>query len=658
MNSNNNFSEEDNEYQLQPQLQPQEVLADDNRLPFKELQKVDLKPLPDRDTELKNFLENIITKKQLSVSEQRKIKNIIEERFLQFPVDKWFVYLIEILLPKQDFQESIKLLFDKKYQEFDSEEISRWLSQTIRLENLELVKHILKFAQPEQINTINRKGWNFLHIAVSKGLTEITELLLFFKIDTELKNHNGMTPFQLAVIKGYSEIVSILAKHNVNLNEIDSEGKSPLHLAVLNSNLDVVRLLIYLEVKIDIQDNEGNTPLNLAVQIGQKKILNSIIEANPNVDVKNKFGNSPLMSAIKIGNYELAKILINNYSDIEIKDKNGNTPLITAIKLDNYKIAEYLIEHNVSINQQDNLGQTALFNAVANSNTQLVNLLIESECDVNLTDNFDSTPLHKAIENSNLEIVKSILKNGGNITKDKAGFTTLHLAVEQTNIELIELFLIFGINATEPTLAGQTCFDITNHKGNFQARQYLADTEGVRYFQDEYDEENINQKRAIEILNLAENFDTDKKRVARLIEAATFILNKLGNPMTINDLIEQQNLVKIKQIKNELAQIALEERTNDGKTTLHIAVKNSSIDAIKHLLTLEEKSGLEIRDNQRRTPIFEAVLNNSIQAVELLINAGANPNIKDIDGITPLYLAKIKKHNEIINILEKKGAKL
>jgi len=43
--------------------------------------------------------------------------------------------------------------------------------------------------------------------------------------------------------------------------------------------------------------------------------------------------------------------------------------------------------------------------------------------------------------------------------------------------------------------------------------------------------------------------------------------------------------------------------------------------------------------------------------VALLIDKGADVNAKDRDGKTPLSLAQEKGHNEIIELLKKRGAK-
>jgi ankyrin repeat protein len=49
-------------------------------------------------------------------------------------------------------------------------------------------------------------------------------------------------------------------------------------------------------------------------------------------------------------------------------------------------------------------------------------------------------------------------------------------------------------------------------------------------------------------------------------------------------------------------------------------------------------------------------LGKNYKVVKLLLEAGANPNIK-INGITAIESAKKKKHNDIINLLKKYESK-
>jgi cytohesin len=55
--------------------------------------------------------------------------------------------------------------------------------------------------------------------------------------------------------------------------------------------------------------------------------------------------------------------------------------------------------------------------------------------------------------------------------------------------------------------------------------------------------------------------------------------------------------------------------------------------------------------------LHEAARNGQIEVAKALIAAGANVNLANKDGETPLYRATLYGHTEIVKLLEAAGAK-
>ena len=64
----------------------------------------------------------------------------------------------------------------------------------------------------------------------------------------------------------------------------------------------------------------------------------------------------------------------------------------------------------------------------------------------------------------------------------------------------------------------------------------------------------------------------------------------------------------------------------------------------------------DVRDKDGSTPLHRAVLHKSLPMVELLLQHRASPNAQDINGQTPLILATIRMCTEIVACLIRKGA--
>ncbi|OJH42191.1 ankyrin repeat domain-containing protein [Cystobacter ferrugineus] len=71
------------------------------------------------------------------------------------------------------------------------------------------------------------------------------------------------------------------------------------------------------------------------------------------------------------------------------------------------------------------------------------------------------------------------------------------------------------------------------------------------------------------------------------------------------------------------------------QVAIHALADGGELDVL--LALLEHGADVNAWDSERdRTPLLEAVCENQLEAVELLLNAGAEPNVRSSEGDTPL----------------------
>lgn len=96
--------------------------------------------------------------------------------------------------------------------------------------------------------------------------------------------------------------------------------------------------------------------------------------------------------------------------------------------------------------------------------------------------------------------------------------------------------------------------------------------------------------------------------------------------------------------------------TENGRTLLHAAALQS--DTLLTLVFLLSKGAdPNVYDNEGQTPLTLAVLNNKLEAVDALVNGGADPNYPAMTGKKPLAIAEELDYYKIASKLRLAGAK-
>lgn len=93
---------------------------------------------------------------------------------------------------------------------------------------------------------------------------------------------------------------------------------------------------------------------------------------------------------------------------------------------------------------------------------------------------------------------------------------------------------------------------------------------------------------------------------------------------------------------------------SSGETGLHITVERRDVTWTKFLL--QEGANPNIADNRGRTPLIAAAQIGFIEGVQALVDAGARLDIGNETGETPLIAAVHARNVELIEVLVKAGA--
>lgn len=231
----------------------------------------------------------------------------------------------------------------------------------------------------------------------------------------------------------------------------------------------------------------------------------------------------------------------------------------------------------------------SLITAVKEDNRELVQQLLDEGADVNFQEESGGwSPLLNAVQSDNEDMVHLLLRYGADpCLKKRNGATPFIIAGIVGNVRLLQLFLSKGADINEHDLHGFTAFMEAAVYGRVEALRFLYE-KGAK-------------------------------------------VNLGREPME-----EQKRLRK------------------GGATALMDAAKHGKIDVLRILLE-EMGADVNIRDNMDRNALIHALVNqdpdNEVAISCLLLDHGAEVNVRGPKGKTPLILAVEKGHLDLVQKL-------
>jgi ankyrin repeat protein len=182
-----------------------------------------------------------------------------------------------------------------------------------------------------ELNQQDENGLTQLHIAASRGDTEVVDELLKAGANPNIATRTGLTAFSIAAQNGYSEIMKLLIK-NSNF-EKNKMATSPLYHAAYYGNNELVTLLLQVGADPNVKNEVGNTQLHIAASQDHFKVLNILLDAGADPDAKNKHDQMPLDFAIQNQHVKCAmKLLIEQFKycikTYQILEKETNPEIL------------------------------------------------------------------------------------------------------------------------------------------------------------------------------------------------------------------------------------------------------------------------------------------------------------------------------------------
>lgn len=459
-----------------------------------------------------------------------------------------------------------------------------------------------------------------LSVAIRHGNTSTVNVLLNTGANIDCTDEFGHSYLYAACSRGHLDVCKTLITRGVSWKGFDDAEKSPLIAACQNGKYAIVEFFCEDPELVQETDRLQNQSIMECAKRDHTKSLKLLLDAGVNQDVIGE-AKSPLHVALENGHDYACKLLIQAKPTIPFDEKtilllkaaatNNNVEVMQLLL--NYlagKSGESGTENVDALEKLCPYASHALSVAAGNGNLEMIDCLLKQHADPNAS--VDGTfALHRAAAAGHTAVVQRLLDNNANTDAiDSNGYTPLQKAYASADITEILL------NETQKPIVNQVTLNET--------ALFLACYEGCTEVVDI-------------LLRRGANFDEEYQSVK--LKYPILLAVYRGKPAVVQLLLNHGANINV--------------YNNYHKTALHFAIDYSwnpeAHDCLKVLLNF--RPDIDSVDKDFNTALNCVSKTTSVASVQLLLKAGANPEIPNEKGFTPLLQSIYKENYDVAECL-------
>ena len=557
------------------------------------------------------------------------------------------------ILVKYGYMKLVNVILENTKVTKISETLVHALKTACTVGTLDIVKILIQYDEGKFWQSVNDPV--YLRLALEHQHTGIVVFLIDHGCDLLFEN----IPWE-AVIRS-KEILALLMKHNIPQTCLNQALMSACRSDDKYADF-AVRLLLDREKSADVNHCEPDhvTPLLIACLKSSVSLVKLLLNKGASPDHCDVYNNTPLFIAVNLENKELAYLLIcDGKANLNFPcmsfEKN---PLWEACIKGHLDIALLLLEHGANPDLRDEEGQYLLFKAHSNGLHEIVRLMLESQADPLVLSSVTPT---EACQYGYAEYALQVYQNS-----DFSELIECFKVARKYDFDETVLGIIINI---QDQVRQMDCFAAWMGKSQ-ESLHKVQTTETTPKI--------ISSQEDNPLLQCYYNINNDaNKMIALLTEGHDpNIKNADGKPL-LHLWLDRKNLRAVHALceypklditqKDDLGRNALfytlDWCVRAPETCLYDYLKTKGVqvvpdkfgrtilhewkeynDGLKRGLStekfLEDIPDIDVYDHKKQTPLHVAVFRNNYPKVCKLLELGSNPKAEDMNGISPLMLAR------------------
>ncbi|MXQ80192.1 hypothetical protein E5288_WYG006386 [Bos mutus] len=242
-------------------------------------------------------------------------------------------------------------------------------------------------------------------------------------------------------------------KKQKRFKKYDDVNASPLHHAAEEGQVELMEMIVNessCEV-LNVMDDYGNTPLHWAAGKNQVESVKFLLSKGANPNLRNCSMMAPLHVAVQGGYNDVMKVLIEHSStDVNLEGENGNTALIITCFTDNSEAMQLLLNKGAKPCKSNKWGCFPIHQAAFSGAKKCMEIILKFGEEhgysrlshINFVNSGKASPLHMAVQSGDLDMIKMCLDNGAQLDLlEKGKCTALHFAATQGATEIVKLMV-------------------------------------------------------------------------------------------------------------------------------------------------------------------------------------------------------------------------
>ena len=313
----------------------------------------------------------------------------------------------------------------------------------------------------------------------------------------------------------------------------------------------------------------------------------------------------------------------------------------------------------------------SIHEAAADGDINMVKTLLSTGTDVNVIGRLEYTPLHHAAENGHANLVKFLISRGADLeARNHNGRTPLALAACQGHREMVEILIAMGADVNTKDIWYRKLLHHAAENGHKELAAFLIGKGAGIESETNLDYTALalaaskGYRQMVELL-ISKGADVNTKQQTKyspLHYAAMHghydiakLLVDAGANVNAEDSQNRTPLYKaVLAGHKDVAGLLVRKKAYVSFSELHFAAFMGDLSEVRGII--EEGADVDVKDGQGRTPLLFAALGGNRQVVEFLVEKGADINARNEQGRTILHTIARNGDKDMVELLISKGA--